>query len=120
MPFYENNQTNQKKNMEEQKIFQELIAEYFHKETTEARKMELIKLMQEDLKQRNGNENDTVLCLDGNEYSMDSEIVSELYAIDNALREVKNREERDEISDQIRDKLLSRNKYSPDNPYPYK
>lgn len=106
--------------MEEQKSFEELKAEYHLTTTTESRKKELIKLMQEDLKQRCGEDCDTVECLDGKDYPLDSDNVSELYAINGTLKETKTRKERDEISETTRAEALSKNNYSPSNPYPEK
>ena len=51
-----------------QEIFKELKAEYSRKETTESRKKELVKLMQENLKQRCGQDGGTIKCLDGKNY----------------------------------------------------
>lgn len=103
--------------MEEQKDFDEYKREISLSGTTKSRKIELIKLMQENLKQRCGKESGTVKCLNGKEYSLDSENVSELYAIDGAMKESKNREKRDEASKKARAEAVSRNKYNPDNPY---
>lgn len=103
--------------MEEQKDFDEYKREFSLPQTTKSRKNELIKLMQENLKQRCDKENGTVKCLNGKEYSLDSENVSELYAIDGAMKESKNREKRDEASQKARAEAESRNRYNPDNPY---
>lgn len=106
--------------MAEQKNFEEYRSEYSLPETSETRKMELIKLMQEDLKKRCDKNNETIMCLDGNEYSLVSENVSELYAIDSALKYAQNSKENNEISDSIREAMLTQNKYTPDSPYPKK
>ncbi|MBO4871489.1 MAG: hypothetical protein J5565_05855 [Muribaculaceae bacterium] len=106
--------------MEQNKIFEELNREYSLSQTTESRKTELLKLMQENLKQRCGKDSAIVKCMDDKDYSPESDNVSELYAIDAALKETEKRKDRDNVSDAIRAKELSKNVYSPDNPYPGK
>ncbi len=106
--------------MEEQKNFDEFRREYSLIKTTETRKAELLKLMQDNLKQRCGSDICTVKCLDGNEYSIDSDNVSELYAIDAALNYADGRTKFDETSEKNRDDALSKNRNSPSNPYPPK
>ena len=103
---------------EEQKEFDELKAEYSSSKTTDSHRKELILLMQDNLRQRCGNESRTVKCLDGNIYSIDSDNVSELYAIDAALNDAVRSKKFDEISEIKRDDALSKNKNSPSNPYP--
>lgn len=106
--------------MDEQKNFEEFREEYSLNKTSKSRKMELIKLMRENLKKRCDNNNENIMCLDGNEHSLESENVSELYAIDSALKYAQNSKENNEISDSIREAMLSQNKYTPDSPYPKK
>jgi hypothetical protein len=92
--------------------FQELKAEYSRKETTESRKKELVKLMQENLKQRCGQDGGTIKCLDGKNYSIDSNDVSELYAIDFYLNELERKKKVDNISEKARKDAEKENKYS--------
>ena len=99
--------------MKKQIDFDELKREYSLTKTTESRRTMLLKLMQENLKKRSGKERGTVMCLDGKECSLESDIVSELYAIDSALKESNNKLKRDEISKKARNKAISQNKYRP-------
>jgi|GEM_PF-1446746 len=97
--------------------FDELKFEYSLPETSKTRKIELIKMMQDNLKKRCAKNIETIMCLDGNEYSLESENVSELYAIDSTLKNAQNRKWNNEISDSTRETMLSRNKYTPGNLY---
>lgn len=103
-----------------QEIFKELKAEYARKETTESRKKELVKLMQENLKQRCGQDGGTIKCLDGKNYSIDSNDVIELYAIDSYLNELERKKKVDKISEIARKDAEKNNKYGPQNPYTVK
>ncbi len=103
-----------------QEIFKELKAEYSRKETTESRKKELVKLMQENLKQRCGQDGGTIKCLDGKNYSIDSNDVIELYAIDSYLNELERKKKVDKISEIARKDAEKNNKYGPQNPYTVK
>lgn len=86
--------------------------------TIPSRKTELIKLMQENLKQRYGKNCGSIKCLDNNDYSLDTDIVSELIAIDAALKAAQKANQNDSFSDAMRNEALSRNKYTPQKPYP--
>ena len=103
--------------MEEEKIFEEYKREYSLPETEESRKTELLKLMQENLKQRCGKDGGTIKCLDEKNYSLDSDEESELSIIDSYLRELKRKKERDDISEKARTDAEKNNKYGPKNPY---
>lgn len=102
---------------EELKMFDDLKMVYSKPETTESEKKELIKLMQENLMKRSGKDSGTIKCLDGNEYSLDSQNPSELYAIDGALRAAEATTQCDIDSEEARNAALGTNKYSPNNPY---
>lgn len=92
--------------------------EYSCKNTTDKRKNELIELMQKNLKKRCKSE--TVCCLDGQVYSVDSDNVEHLYAIDGFLRFEENRHQLSTIGDIKRQQAQNRNKYGPQNSYPNK
>lgn len=100
--------------------FQEYKREYSLINTTKERKKELISLMRENLRQRLGEGPSSLLCLDREEYSVDSENVSDLYAIDEMLNHKNSSAEMAKVSNMIRKESLSRNKHNPGNPYPSK
>lgn len=102
------------------KQFQEYKGEYSQENTTEDRKTELISLMRENLRQRLGEGRSSLPCRDGKEHSVESENVSDLYAIDGELNLRNSSAKMNKNSDTIRGELLSGNKYNPDNPYPSK
>lgn len=101
--------------MEQQ--FDKYKAEYSSVETTNERKNELLGLMQENLRGRIGQGDSTVVCLDGQEYSIDSVNVEDLYAIDGFLRSEKRSNQLSAIGDIARLQTLGRNNYGPNNPY---
>lgn len=98
--------------------FDEYKAEYSHSGTTIERKDELIRLIQENLKERCGNSDVAIGCLDGQEYSLDSKNIEHLYAIDGILRSEKRRNQLSEMGNIARLQAQSRNNYGPNNPYP--
>lgn len=100
--------------------FQEYKREYSLINTTKERKKELISLMRENLRQRLGEGRSSLLCLDGKEYSVDSESVSDLYAIDGMQNQIDSSAKMNKVSDTMRKESLSRNKYNPGNPCPSK
>lgn len=100
--------------------FQEYKREYSLINTTKERKKELISLMRENLRQRLGEGPSSLLCLDREEYSVDSESVSDLYALDGMLNQIDSSAKMNKVSDTMRKESLSRNKYNPGNPYPSK
>lgn len=100
--------------------FQEYKREYSLINTTKERKKELISLMRENLRQRLGEGPSSLLCLDREEYSVDSENVSDLYAIDGMLNQIDSSAKMNKVSDTMHKESLSRNKYNPGNPCPSK
>lgn len=93
-------------------------SEYSCLETTDERKAELLKLMQEDLKSRSHQEGNVFVCLDGVEHSVDSKNVEDLYAIDGLINFEDTREQQSSINDKARMQTQKTNKYGPNNPYP--
>jgi len=57
------------------------------------------------------------MCLNEKKYLIDSANLSELYAIDSALKKAKSKVNNNTLKEQIREEALSRNKYNPNNPY---
>lgn len=100
-----------------ERVFNEYKEEYSHPETTDNRKQALIQLMQENLKERWGKEGDLITCLDGQEYSLKSNIVTDLYAIDGALKAETCSNEMTEIAVISRKEAEERNTYGPAKPY---
>lgn len=98
--------------------FDEYKAEYSRVETTDERKNELIVLMQGNLKRRWGHDNRTISCLDGQDHSLDSENVKDLYAIDGFLKSEEKRNQMSAMCDRARQETQDRNIYGPNNPYP--
>lgn len=102
--------------LEEQ--FNEIKLEYSSIETTQERKNELITLMQDNLKERSGKTSGKISCLDGNDYSLDSDNAEHLYAIDGVLRAEKIKKHMSENSANALGKAQSQNKYDANHPYP--
>lgn len=102
------------------KQFQKYKGEYSQENTTEDRKTKLISLMQENLRQRLGKGRSSLVCHDEKEHSVESENVSDLYAIDGELNLKNSSAKMNKDSDTIRGGSLSGNKYNPNNPYPSK
>lgn len=103
--------------MENLKRFDEYRREYSLSETSETRKTELLLLMRENLEQRCSKDHDYIMCLNEKEYSIDSANVSELYAIDSALKNAKSKVRNNALTKKIREEALLQNKYNPNNPY---
>lgn len=76
----------------------------------------LIVQMQKNLKKRTPN--NTVKCLDGKEYQIDSNNVEELYAIDGALSAKESSETMTQVGNNICRQMERYNKYTPSHPYP--
>lgn len=98
--------------------FVEYKAEFSRLETTAERKNELITLMQENLRERNNQGNRIFVCLDGQEYSLDSDIVEHLYAIDGLFKSQNRGSQLSAIGNITRLQAQDRNNYGPNNPYP--
>lgn len=92
--------------------------EFSSPKTTDERKVELISLMRTNLKERSKQNSGFVDCLDGQKHSLDSNEVTDLYAIDGALKYKQKAEQRELLSEKIRNTQLERNLYDKDNPYP--
>lgn len=97
-------------------LFDEDCKEYFSKETPEDRKQELVELMQKNLQERLETDN-TVVGLDGKEYSVSSENVSDLLAIHRKLINDVSMNTISEIGERKRKDAEDTNKYGPNNPY---
>ena len=97
--------------------FDEYKAEFSRVDTTNERRNELIVLMQEDLRERIGQSDSTVVCLDRQKHSIDSVNVEDLYAIDGFLRSEEGRNQLSAMGDIARLQNLGRNNYGPNNPY---
>ena len=95
--------------------FEDLKAEYSKEGTTDKRKVELIKCMQEYLQKVYGR--DRVVCLDGMTYSTSSENVEDLYAIYGTYELSKSQERMSNIGNASRKEAFERNKFNPDNQY---
>lgn len=98
--------------------FDEYKAEFSRLETTAERKNELIVLMQANLRERNNQDNRIFVCLDGQEYSIDSENVEHLYAINGLFRYQERENQLSAIGNRGRLQAQNRNNYDPNNPYP--
>ena len=79
--------------------FCEYKAEYSDKNTKEERKKKLIQMMQTNLKERCGKDCGYIKGLDGKDYSLTSDNVKELYAIDGALNAETSKTKMTENSD---------------------
>ena len=101
---------------DKKKKFNELYNEYFSEVTQEDRKQELVELMQQRLRDRLGTDN-TVVGLDGKEYSVSSENVSDLLAIHRKLINDVSMNTISEIGERKRKDSEDTNKYGPNNPY---
>lgn len=98
--------------------FGKFKAEYSSNETTEERKVELILLMQKNLKERCGKEDGVIMCHDGKSYSLSSTFVEDLYTIDGFLNGEFSKKIMKEKADIERRKAMGLNKYGPENKYP--
>lgn len=96
--------------------FNQHYSEYFLEKTQEYRKQELVELMQKNLKDRLGTDN-TVVGLDGKEYSVSSENVGDLLAIHRKLISDVSMNTISEIGERKRKDAEDTNKYGPNNPY---
>ena len=103
--------------MENKVKFEDLKAEYSNRNTTEIRKKELIAQMQDNLSARRIDDSTTIKCLNGIEYSFESNNVVDLYAIDAKLKYDANNKSRQINSDIIRSLQTSKNTYNKSNPY---
>lgn len=115
MLFIANKCNNMKNYMEK---FEDLKRRFSLPNVTESQKQELIQLMQQNLKIRNGQNSATIKCLDGKEHCITSDNVEDLYAISATLDYNENKQKTANIDSNAREKALGQNKYSPDNPYP--
>lgn len=97
-------------------LFDEDCERYFSKETPEDQKQKLFKSMQQNLRDRLGTDN-TVVGLDGKEYSVSSENVSDLLAIHRKLINDVSMNTISEIGERKRKDAEDTNKYGPNNPY---
>lgn len=102
--------------LEEQ--FDEYKAEFSREETTAGRKNELIVQMQDNLKRRINSEAETKFYIEGQEYSVESEIVEHLYIINGFLRQQESQKQLSALAEIAKQQALGRNKYGPTNPYP--
>lgn len=103
---------------ENEKQFGDLKCEYSQKDTNENRKKELISLMQQNLKGRTGEDSWIIKCIDGKEYSLNSNNVEDLYAIDGTLKNNASQQRLTEVADDTRKAQSDSNKYGSNNPYP--
>ena len=97
-------------------LFDKDCKKYFSKETSEDQKQKLFKSMQQNLRDRLGTDN-TVVGLDGKEYSVSSENVSDLLAIHRKLINDVSMNTISEIGERKRKDAEDTNKYGPNNPY---
>ena len=97
-------------------LFDEAGERYFSKETAKDQKQKLFKSMQQNLRDRLGTDN-TVVGLDGKEYSVSSENVSDLLAIHRKLINDVSMNTISEIGERKRKDAEDTNKYGPNNPY---
>ena len=97
-------------------LFDKDCKKYFSKETLEDQKQKLFKSMQQNLRDRLGTDN-TVVGLDGKEYSVSSENVSDLLAIHRKLINDVSMNTISEIGERKRKDAEDTNKYGPNNPY---
>lgn len=97
-------------------LFDEDCERYFSKETAEDQKQKLFKSMQQNLRDRLGTDN-TVVGLDGKEYLVSSENVSDLLAIHRKLINDVSMNTISEIGERKRKDAEDTNKYGPNNPY---
>lgn len=98
--------------------FDELKAEYSRFGTTEEHKEQLIEQMQENLKERYGQDSGTITGLDGVEHSLDSKNEEDLSAIDGFLKSQITKNKLSAIGDIARQQTQNRNNYGENNPYP--
>lgn len=96
--------------------FEKDCEKYFLKETPEDQKQILFKSMQQNLRDRLGTDY-TVVGLDGKEYSVSSENVSDLLAIHRKLINDVSMNTISEIGERKRKDSEDTNKYGPNNPY---
>ena len=96
--------------------FEKDCEKYFFKETPEDQKQTLFKSMQQNLRDRLGTDY-TVVGLDGKEYSVSSENVSDLLAIYRKLINDVSMNTISEIGERKRKDAEDTNKYGPNNPY---
>ena len=96
--------------------FENDCEKYFLKEMSEDQKQTLFKSMQQNLRDRLGTDY-TVVGLDGKEYSVSSENVSDLLAIHRKLINDVSMNTISEIGKRKRKDSEDTNKYGPNNPY---
>lgn len=96
--------------------FKKLYSEYFSEKTRGYRKQELVELMQQNLRERLGTDK-TVVGLEGKEYSVSSENVSDLLAIHRKLINDVSMNTISEIGEKKRKEAEDTNSYGPNNPY---
>lgn len=96
--------------------FEKDCEKYFLKEMSEDQKQTLFKSMQQNLRDRLGTDY-TVVGLDGKEYSVSSENVSDLLAIHRKLINDVSMNTISEIGERKRKDAEDTNKYGPNNPY---
>lgn len=97
--------------------FQNYKRVYALETTPEITKQHLLQLMKTNIKQRFGQEQD-VITIDGQEYSINSDNVEDLYAIDGFLSYEESKNQMLAIGDRARQQAQDRNNYGPNNPYP--
>ena len=100
--------------------FNDYKAEYSDKETKEERRKVLIPLMQTNLKERCGKDCGSIMCIDGNEHSLTSDNVEDLYAIDGTLNVEVVKNKVTEFANKARKGANEINQYGPVNTYPKK
>ena len=76
--------------------------------------------MQNNLKSRSVNYSRNMLCVDGKEYSIDSENAEELYVIEGFLKYEGCKNQVSAIGERKIQDAQRENKYGPNNPYPNK
>lgn len=97
--------------------FQNYKRVYALETTPETTKQHLLQLMKINIKQRFGQEQD-VITINGQEYSLNSDNVEELYAIDGFLSSEECRNQMSAMCNRARQEAQDRNIYGPNNPYP--
>lgn len=107
------------KTMEEQSIEDlekefDLIKMKFSEHTSSDESI-LIKEMQDNLKQRTVKK--SIVTLDDKTRSLDSDVPSDLFAIDSKLKYARKSADNEKNTNMTREKMLEENKYRPNHPY---
>lgn len=102
----------------QKKLFDKYRNEFSRMETTNERRHELIGLMRENIRKRC--EGRISFNIEGQVYSIDSDKVEHLYAIDGFLKQEGSRKEMSAVAETERQRAHEKNKYGPTHPYPNK